>query len=244
MQELTDALATRVAGTARLGAGVESIGRAADGGYVLRCGDCPPIVAEAVLLAVPAADAARLIAPIAPRVAGDLARLRTVGAGSVALAYREDEVRRPLAGYGLVVPRRERRPINAITVASRKFDDRAPAGWHLLRVFFGGARSPTSLLLDDDCLIQVVRDQLRDLLGIEAPPAFHRVYRWSAASPQYDVGHLERIAEIEQTLPSHVFVTGSAYHGVGLPDLVRSATAATDQIIAASCHKQGSPTHD
>ncbi len=230
MQEFSDALAAKVACVARCQSGVDSISHAEEGAYLLTFANRPPIVAMTVVLALPAAEAARLLRPFACQAADNLARLRTIGAGSVSLAYRSDDVRRALPGYGLVVPRCEERPINAITVASKKFDGRAPDGWEVLRVFFGGARSPASLLLDDDRLIQTVREELRDILGIEAPPAFHRISRWPSGSPHYDVGHLDRIAEIEHGLPPGLFIAGGAYHGVGLPDIVRATTAVVERI--------------
>jgi protoporphyrinogen/coproporphyrinogen III oxidase len=79
--------------------------------------------------------------------------------------------------------------------------------------------------LDDVELLAIVRTQLRNLMGIEAPPAFHRIHRWPAGSPQYDVGHLDRIAEIETLLPDGIFVTGGAYRGIGIPDIARDAAA-------------------
>jgi oxygen-dependent protoporphyrinogen oxidase len=102
--------------------------------------------------------------------------------------------------------------------------DRAPAGWELLRVFFGGYRSPETMRLDDGALLEVVATELRDLLGITAPPAVHRVHRWLAGSPQYDVGHLDRVAAIEAALPAGISVTGSPYRGVGIPDVINEAS--------------------
>jgi oxygen-dependent protoporphyrinogen oxidase len=241
MQELTDALVAKIGGIGLCDARIERMCRTGDGTFTLSIADRPAMTAGAVLLTVPASEAARLIEPISMQSARALASLRTVGAGSVSLAYRAGDLRRPLPGYGLVVPRRERRPINAITVASRKFDGRAPAGWHLLRVFFGGARSPATMALGGDRLLRVVGEQLRELVGIELPPSFQRIHRWEAGSPQYDVGHLDRIAAIEAGLPRGVFVTGSAYHGVGLPDLVRSATTVVERIIGA---QGGATTND
>jgi len=230
MQDLTDALATRVQSIAHLNTKVERLQRSARNGYVLTVDSGQTIEARTVVVTLPAIDAARLLEPVAPAAAGELARLRTVGAGSISLAYRDSEITRPLTGYGLVIPRRESRPINAITVASAKFSGRAPAGWHLLRVFFGGARSAETMFYKEDRLLEVVRDQLSELLGIDADPAFHRLFRWKTGSPQYDVGHLDRIAAIESTLPVGLLLAGGSYHGVGLPDIVRKATNIAERI--------------
>jgi oxygen-dependent protoporphyrinogen oxidase len=241
MKEFTDALAARVSGIARCNTVVKSIDRTHDGAHVLALAGRRPIVAKTLVMALPAMEAARLLEQIAPQSAEGLSQLRTISAGSVSLAYRTDDVRNPLPGYGLVIPRREERPINAITVASKKFAGRAPEGWQLLRVFFGGARSRATMFLEDDRLLQVVREELGDLLGIEAPPAFHRISRWPSGSPQYDVGHLDRIAEIERGLPPGVYIAGGAFHGVGLPDIVRAATAVAERVAALTPNPSPNP---
>lgn len=234
MQELTDILAARVSGVTRLNTRIDRLAQGPTGGYRLGCEGGQTIEARTVVVTLPAIDAARLLDEVAPTSASELARLRTVGAGSISLAYRADQITRPLKGYGLVIPRREGRPINAITVASVKFDGRAPEGWSLLRVFFGGARSAETMFYKEDRLLSVVQDQLQDLLGIGAAPTFHRLYRWKTGSPQYDVGHLDRIATIEAHLPAGLLVAGGTYHGVGLPDIVRTATAVAERVAATT----------
>jgi oxygen-dependent protoporphyrinogen oxidase len=223
MQTLVDALAERVGDAVETKAAVTGISTGQTGGYRLTFTDRPDLLAEQVVLTTPATTAADLLVEVAPDSADRLRELRAVHAGTISLAYRTADIPRPLPGYGLAIPAKEGRPINAITVASRKFAGRAPAGWELLRVFFGGYRSPETMRLDDNALLEVVTAELRDLLGITAPPAFHRIHRWPAGSPQYDVGHLDRIAAIEATLPAGITLTGSPYRGVGIPDVIREA---------------------
>jgi oxygen-dependent protoporphyrinogen oxidase len=86
--------------------------------------------------------------------------------------------------------------------------------------------------LDDGALLDVVRSELELLMGIRAAPIFHRVYRWPRSNPQYDVGHLDRVAAIESGLPAGVYVTGSSYRGVGLPDCARSAKEVAERVGA------------
>jgi len=101
----------------------------------------------------------------------------------------------------------------------------------LLRVFFGGSRSPATMALSDDDLLALVRSELKAILGIEAAPLLHRIYRWWNANPQYDLGHLERIAALEAALPEGIYLTGSAYRGVGLPDCIQQAQQNAQKII-------------
>ena len=231
--ELVRALVARLRGDLCLQAPVQHVALAGDGAYELRLTGGAVLRARALVLAVPAFVAAALLAPLAPGAAGSLRQVRYVSTGTISLAWRLADVRRPLLGYGVVVPRSECRPVNALTWSSLKFAGRAPEGYALFRLFFGGSRSPASMSLDDDALLDTVRRELRPLLGIEAPPLFHRIYRMQQSNPQYDVGHLERMAEVEAALPARVYLTGSGYRGVGIPDCVKQGADTAARVVAA-----------
>ncbi len=160
--------------------------------------------------------------------------IRYVSTGTISFGFRAAEAPNPLNGYGLVVPASAKRPINAITLSSVKFEQRAPEGYILLRAFFGGSRSPQSMELDDETLIATVRGELAQFLGIKAEPLFHRIYRWRRSNPQYDVGHLERVAGIEAALPPGLYVTGSAYRGVGIPDCIKQGQDTAGKMLGES----------
>jgi protoporphyrinogen/coproporphyrinogen III oxidase len=232
MQTLTDALANRVNAAVEANAPITAIAPQPDGGYQLTFANRPPVLAGSVVITTPAATAATLLREIAPRASDHLATLRAAHAGTISLAYRTADIPRLPTGYGVVIPKREARPINAVTIASRKFDHRAPDGWTLLRVFFGGYRSPATMPLADPALLDLVTRELEHLFGVTALPAFHRIQRWSAGSPQYDLGHLDRIAAIEHALPDTIRVTGSAYRGVGIPDVIHQAWNTADHLAA------------
>ncbi len=233
ISELIEALASRLTGDLRLNAGIEAIERADDGAYTLTLEDGSALRAGGVILATPSYVAAGLLRPLAPEAAARLDAIRYVSTGTVSLAFRCEDVNHPLDGFGLVIPRSERRPVNAITWTSTKFSYRAPAGYALLRVFFGGSRSPQTMELDDDALLTIVRSELWAIMGIDAAPLFHRIYRWRQANPQYDVGHLARVAAIEAALPAGVYVTGSPYRGIGISDCVHQAQEIAQQVVAA-----------
>jgi oxygen-dependent protoporphyrinogen oxidase len=230
--EITDALVARLASDVRLGArvaGLESCGDA----YRLRLdggGDEDICEADALVAAVPAPVSAGLLRGLAPGVASELDAIRYVDTGVISLAYRAADVDARY-GFGVLVPRSERRPINAVTLSSTKFEGRAAAGHVLLRVFFGGSRSPRSMELDDDELLRMVRAQLRELLGVSESPLFHRIHRWLQANPQYDVDHLTLVERVQRGLPAGVYVTGSPYLGVGLPDCVRQAKLTAQHVL-------------
>jgi protoporphyrinogen/coproporphyrinogen III oxidase len=83
----------------------------------------------------------------------------------------------------------------------------------------------------DEELLAVIRAELKQLMGIDATPLFHRLYRWYEANPQYDVGHLERVAAIETALPPGLYVTGSPYRGIGIPDCVHQAQQTAARLV-------------
>ncbi len=101
----------------------------------------------------------------------------------------------------------------------------------MLRVFFGGSRSPESMGLDDEKLLHVVKKELRNIVGVTEEPLFHRIYRWPGANPQYDLEHLRRIEAVERALPPGIWVTGSPYRGVGLPDCVHQGRKTASQVV-------------
>ena len=145
---------------------------------------------------------------------------------SVALAWPRAAIAHPLAGTGFVVARRRSDArITACTWVSSKWDGRAPDQTALLRAFLGGAHDPDVVSLSDAALIAIVRTDLERVLGIATPPMLARVYRWPHAGAQHTVGHLSRVDEIERRLAPHggLFVAGSGFRAVGIPDCVADA---------------------
>ena len=151
---------------------------------------------------------------------------------TVALAFARSAVAHPLTGSGFVVPRAERSPILAATWLSSKWPDRAPEGHALLRTFIGGARDPGAVEKSDEELVRLALAALTPILGIRGAPLFTRVYRWRRANAQHEVGHLDRMAAIDRALARQpgLFVTGSGFRGVGIPDCVADARATARRV--------------
>lgn len=227
---LIDALVEQLTGDMRLNTTVESIQHLADGTYQLTLSDGTTLGADRVVLALPAYISAKLVQQMSSQAAELLREIRYVGTGTITLAYRATELNHDLAGFGVVIPSSENRKVNAVTWTSTKFDHRAPKGYQLIRVFFGGSRTPEMMDESDGDLVRIVRSELKTIMGVEAEPLFHRIYRWPQSTPQYDVGHLDRVAEIEAHLPDGLFVTGSPYRGVGMPDCVKQGKATAEAI--------------
>src|SRR5262249_52271252 len=149
---------------------------------------------EHLILALPAHVSAKFIAEL-PGSERPVELLNEIGYSSavtVALAYNGADITLP-AGFGFLVPRREAKRVIACTFAHNKFENRAPEGIALLRVFMGGSRDPEILDQTDEQISEIVRRELREILNIDATPQFIRVFKWHKAMPQYGVGHLLRI---------------------------------------------------
>jgi oxygen-dependent protoporphyrinogen oxidase len=206
---------------------------AGDPRFTLHCDDGRVLHADAVILASPARDSARLLAPW-PELAGELAQIRYLSTATLSLAFERAAFEHPLDGSGFVIPRRERRTMLACTWTSTKFAGRAPTDGVLLRAFIGGPDGEAAALADEADLVAAVREELAELMGVRAVPLFHELFRWPHANPQYDVGHLRRVDQIEQMaaaiLPG-LFLTGSAYRGVGIPDCVAQGQQAAEKAL-------------
>ncbi|WP_233578942.1 protoporphyrinogen oxidase [Tautonia sociabilis] len=218
-------------GSVRLGASVRRISRQeAEGTWRVELLDGPPIEAHAVILAVEAHSAARLIDGEAPELALDLRSIPYASSAIVQLAYPRELVSHPLDGFGAVVPAVEGREILAISFTSVKFPGRAPEGSVLLRVFIGGALQASLFDRDDEELEAIARREVGELLGASGEPILCRVARHARAMPQYTLGHLDRVAAIRRraaSLPG-LFLAGNAFSGVGVPDCIRSGQEAAD----------------
>src|SRR5262245_10713503 len=189
-----------------------------------------------VIFAAPARLGAALLAPIDAEAARLCARVPYVSTASVALAWPRARVPHPLDGTGFVVARRHSDArITACTWVSSKWDARAPDGHALLRAFLGGAHDPDVVSLSDDELVAIVRRDFASVLGIDAAPSLSRVYRWPNAGAQHLVGHLDRVAEIARRLDPHrIFVAGSGFRSVGIPDCIAEARGVAQSAIAAT----------
>jgi len=147
-------------------------------------------------------------------------------------------VAHPLDGYGLLVPRGEGLRTTALTFSSTKLPGRAPAGHVLVRAFLGGVHDPAVLDADDAALAATVEREAGTVLGIRGEPVVTRVFRWPEATPQMEVGHLDRVAEIDRhlaTVPG-LFLTGAGLRATGIPDVIADARAAAN--AAALLHRR------
>jgi protoporphyrinogen/coproporphyrinogen III oxidase len=227
MGELVESIARRLPdGAVHCNTPVTALARTVDGWQVSAGGASHPCAA--VILACPAYVAADLLRTAVPDVASLCDRVRYVSTASVGLAFTRESVGHPLTGSGFVVARaRADVRITACTYVSSKWQGRAPAGHVLLRAYLGGAHDPDAVDLEDEALIGIVQRELSAILSIRGAPLLARVYRWRRAGAQHEVGHLAWLRVIESQLQKTpgLFVTGSGFRSVGVPDCLADGRA-------------------
>jgi oxygen-dependent protoporphyrinogen oxidase len=229
--ELVDALLTTMPSTVRTDARVTELRRA--GSLILETG-IGRVDARAVILAVPAYVAGSLLRAFDTALAGFCDAVPYASTATVVFGYRREQIAHPMQGTGFVVPRVERSALLAGTWVTSKWPFRAPEGHVLLRGFLGGGRDPQRLEDTDEELITTARTELGELLGITGDPLITRLFRWTRQSPQYEVGHLQRVAAIDDQLVSlpGVFLTGSGFRAIGIPDCIADARATAKRAAA------------
>lgn len=190
-------------------------------GYVVRA-DGAEHSASAVVLATPAFAAGGLLAAVAPAAAELLDGIPYVSTGVVLLLYADGTADALPDATGFVVPSGEA-PMTAATFLSRKWPDPAFGSRAVVRCFVGAAGSEDVLDAPDGDIVAAVCRHLAAALPLPDRPVASAVVRWPRSMPQYEPGHLERVAAIEAALPPGIFVVGNAYHGVGVADTVRGA---------------------
>lgn len=188
---------------------------------------------RALVLSTPAYVTAALVHGLDAEITRLCAEIPYSSIATVALAFSREHVAHPLNGSGYVVPRTEGNGILAATWLSSKWPYRAPEGKVLLRTFIGGARDPEALAQPDAELVRRSLAAIRPVLGIGGDPLFTRVYRFDRASAQHEVGHLQRMMAIDRRLGAHpgLFLTGSGFRGVGIPDCVADARATAVKVV-------------
>ncbi len=186
--------------------------------------------ADALILATPANASAKILEAVNSDAANALGRIRHENIGTISLVYRAEDVQMTQRIHGLMVPRREGRSIDAVTFTSLKMPTRAPQEYLVVRVFFGGGQ-PEMVELEDDELLARVSQELAELLGINAQPVEMVPFRWPRSFPQADVGHLDLVAEIENLLPEGMFLAGSSYRGIGVPDCIHQGQQVANKVL-------------
>jgi oxygen-dependent protoporphyrinogen oxidase len=233
MQQMVDALVANLdAGSLKTSAPVQKV-IPQDNGWTVSAGYQTDHF-DAIIIATPAQAAAVVLETADAELARELGGINYSSSVTVTLGY-DEKVRRALPpGFGYLVPRSEGHRMLAATFVHNKFPHRAPENRALIRGFLGGARDEQILEASEGEILQIVRAELRKIIGLTAEPLFARVYKWKSAMAQYSVGHLERLQRIEalrQKLQG-LALAGNGYSGIGVPDCVRSGSEAASKILS------------
>ncbi|PAP77145.1 protoporphyrinogen oxidase [Rubrivirga marina] len=230
MERLVDALADALH---ERGVAIETespvVATEADGdGYRARLGDGTDRSARALLVALPAPAAARVLRPLDTDLADPLAAIPMGDAAAAFVGFRTADADVPDVS-GWLVPSAEGGRVQAVTLHSRKHLGTAPDGHDLVRVFL----RPSMVDAADDDMISAAVDHLRQRIGLRGTPVFSLAHRWRGASPRYTMGHLDRVAALDAATARHprLALAGAALRGIGLPDVIAGAEAAADQIL-------------
>jgi protoporphyrinogen/coproporphyrinogen III oxidase len=269
---LPPAVAAQSGATVRTGAMVRGLARTVrpDGeGWRLTAGPTRApewLDADAVILAVPARPASRLLAAVADAAAAAsaLGEIEYASMAIVTLAYRAGAFPARPEGSGYLVPAVDGRPVKAVTFSTVKWphlrgapslkspgvspsnpDAQPSAGLEIVRCSVGRIGEEAVLQRDDAELAGLAAADLAAATGVRGEPADVRVSRWGGALPQYTVGHVERVRRIRASVAGQpgLAVCGAVYDGVGIPACIASARLAADQVLAYLGSRHPRPTH-
>ena len=236
LQFLTDRMADAAGREAmRIGVAASSVERCGDGGWAVTLASGEVVSGDAVIIAAEAWATAPLVSAVDPRIGALVAAIPCSSSATVGIAFDEVDCPFDKRWHGILSPLVEHRPLTGVSLMSSKWPGRAPAGRVLLRGFLGGPRDQSILEKSDDEIIDIARTQMVELLGIrsDAKPVFARVFRWIGGMPQYTMGHLDRVEEIEARtaqIPG-LGLAGGAYRGVGVPNCVDSGERAATKVL-------------
>ena len=236
LQYLTDRMADAAGRESmRTGVAVTSVKRADDGSWYVALDSGEVLTGDAVIIAAEAWATAPLVSAVDARIGELVAQIPCSSSATVGIAFSEADCPFDKHWHGILSPLVEHRPLTGVSLMSSKWPGRAPAGRVLLRGFLGGPRDQAILEKSDEEIVEIARAQLVELLGIRsgAVPVFARVFRWIGGMPQYTMGHLDRVGEIEARTAAidGLALAGGAYRGVGVPNCLDSGEKAAAKIL-------------
>ncbi len=191
-----------------------------------------PVTVDHAILSTPAYVSSTLLQEVAPTAAEGLMGIRFVSTAVATLAYRREAFPRPVTGNGFLVPYTESSPISGCTWSSNKWSERALDDVLLVRAFMGRDGGLEVDRFRDEELVAFAERELANLLRGSQPPFFTRLDRWSRGMAQYELGHLDRLASIENALGDlPISLAGSSYRGISISDCVRQGWEAASKLV-------------
>ncbi len=235
LQTLVDALEEKmIPGTILKGTKIVSIvdKKPDSSGYNIELNNGKSIEADSIVMALPHSALSELFS--GQEFMCNFKKMSATTVATVAMAFDAEEVEDVLDGTGFVVSRNSDYTITACTWTHKKWPHTTPEGKVLLRCYVGRAGEETVVDLPDAEIEKIVLDDLKRTMNILATPEFTIVSRWQKAMPQYTVGHQERLTELkaklQESMPG-IFIAGSSFEGVGLPDCIDQGKTAVEEVL-------------
>src|ERR1700722_7382158 len=238
-QTFTDALAARLGDRLLQNTVVRKIdsersGSAAAYQLTIRTGaNEQTIVADHIIVATPTAVASTLLQEIDSLIANHLAEIEYASIAVVSLGYRKSEIGDPLNGFGFLIPRSAKVRTLGTVWNTSLFSNRAPAETALLTSFIGGATDPDAAQMPPDELSASVHREIAPILKIRTAPIFSNVTVYPRALPQYNLGHGERLAAIDEARKKHsnLWLIGNYLRGPSIGACVEQSLSVAEEII-------------
>ncbi|MFK2825853.1 protoporphyrinogen oxidase [Bacillus sp. B190/17] len=220
-------------GTVLKGTRVEKIVQRDDGKFNLSLNSGQQLLADSVIISTPHFTLPSMMPQC--RFFDELQEMPAISVAAVHMAFHAEDVSWNMDGAGFVVSRNSDYTITSCTWMNKKWPHTAPVGKVLLRCYVGGAGDEAIVDLSDAEIEQIVLDDLKKTMSISSKPEFTIVSRWKKAMPQYTMGHTKRIeaieAHIQEELPG-LFIGGSSFRGISLPDCIEQGEEAARKTLA------------
>ncbi|MGM0846404.1 MAG: protoporphyrinogen oxidase [Bacillota bacterium] len=233
LQSMVDAIEERLLPDSVLkGVKVEKIEKQGDGRYSLLLNNGESLDADSVILTTPH--------PVIPamfpqyRFFDHLKSTPATSVATVAMAFPEEAIQKDIDGTGFVVSRNSDYTITACTWTHKKWPHTTPEGKVLIRCYVGRAGDEAVVDLSDSQIEKIVLQDLNKIMNITMDPEFTVVSRWKNAMPQYTVGHKERLEELQTNVQNELpglFIAGSSFEGLGLPDCIDQGEKSVKNVL-------------
>lgn len=191
------------------------------------------LIVDQLILATPADVTGKLLHHVNAEFERHLGGIEFAPMAIVALGYEKSQVTHPLDGFGFLIPRSANLRTLGTVWNSSLFPGRAPEGHALLTSFVGGATDRRVAMQTTHELVVLVTDELSQILGC-GKPAFSRVVLYRQALPQYNLGHSDRLANVERLraqMPG-LWLTGNYLRGPSIGTCVEQAVKVAQQVVA------------
>jgi oxygen-dependent protoporphyrinogen oxidase len=238
---LPNAIAQKLGDSIILNTQVDGLTFSPEFGYQVRSGD-QIWQAQEVILAVPSAQVARIIDDLAwpnddlmDKAVKALRDIEYPAVASITMAFYKDQIQHPLDGFGCLLPSKERQKTLGVLFPSSIFANRCPNDQHLMTVFIGGARGADVMNMTPEQRVQIILKELSAYLGIVGQPLWYEESLWPKAIPQYNLGHLARIEQVENALSQFpgLHLRSNWRDGVAVGDCVEQAFALANKLNPA-----------